>query len=223
MPSRNVTKYYIQDGYYHIYNRGVEKRSIFENQQDYNVFLNYLREYLLPKDKYLLMSVLADPQSNAAQKDQAAKLLRLNNFNDQIQMLSFCLMPNHFHFLLKQKNHKAIDQFMNSLATRYTMYFNKKYGRIGHLYQDVYKAVEVGTDEYLLHLSRYIHKQALTYDPTTPQPSSYEDYIGLRKSEWIHPQEILAFFSSKHSISYASFMNQEDELLSLEGLTLEDS
>ena len=218
MPSRNVTKYYIQDGFYHIYNRGVEKRNIFLDDQDYNVFLNYLAEYLLPKDRELLMGVLADPQSNATEKDKAAKLLRLNNFYNQIQMICFCLMQNHFHFLIKQTDHRAMDKLMNSLCTRYTMYFNKKYDRIGYLYQDVYKAVEVESDEYLLHLSRYIHKQA-----TFLQPSSYKNFLGDNKYAWVYPNEVLAFFTGKYSMSYAAFMNQEEDPLVLEGLTLEDS
>lgn len=221
MPSRNVVKYYIQDGFYHIYNRGVEKRDIFKDEQDYNVFVNYLKEYLLPKDRDLLMNIIADPQSNVTEKDRAVKFLRLNNFHGQIQMVAYCLMPNHFHFLIKQKDRSAIDRFMNSIGTRYTMYFNKRHSRVGRLYQDVYKAVGIDYDEYLLHLSRYIHKQALEYTLRKPQPSSYKCYLGLSKSEWLYPDEVLSFFSNKYSISYEKFLKQ-DESPDLTGLLLED-
>lgn len=218
MPSKNVTKYYIQNGYYHIYNRGVEKRSIFQDAQDYNVFLNYLSEYLLPKDRVLLMSLISDDQTSASDKDQAAKLLRLNNFSDEIQMMAYCLQPNHFHFLIKQRKHTSIDRFMNSLGTRYTMYFNKKYDRVGRLYQDVYKAVEVDNDEYLLQLSKYIHKQALP-----SQPSSYLEYIGQKHSGWVHPQEVLSFFSGQNkNLTYEAFVNDEEDLDAISNLILEE-
>ena len=220
MPSRNARKYYIPNGYYHIYNRGVEKRSIFTSTQDYNVFTKYLKEYLLPKDREMLMSIIANPYSEAAEKDKAASLLRLNNFHNQVQLIAYCLMPNHFHFLIKQNAHNSIDQFMNSLGTRYTMYFNKCHVRVGHLYQGVYKAVEVESDEYLLHLTRYIHKQAVNTSGS-PQPSSYECFLGVSNKEWVRPKEILKFFSGKHSMKYEEFMNQE-ESLDLSKLVLED-
>src|SRR3989338_5077209 len=222
MPSKNVVKYYIENGYYHVYNRGVEKRNIFEDRQDYNVFTSFLRDYLLPKDADTLMKVISDLDSTPTERDRAAKLLRLNNFSDEVQMIAYCLMPNHFHFLIKQRSRNAIDQLMNSLGTRYTMYFNKKNARVGRLYQDVYKAVEVEQDEYLLHLSRYIHKQALEYKPVSPQPSSYEYFVRSKTSDWIHPEDILAFFSGKYPVGYETFMSQKDEL-DLSNLLLEDS
>ncbi|EKD90217.1 MAG: Transposase, partial [uncultured bacterium] len=147
MPARNRTKQYLEDSYYHIYNRGVEKRAIFLDQQDYNVFLNYLKEYLTPKDERSLINQLSDPNVPWEEKDKTIKLLRLNNFTEEITFLAYCLMPNHFHFFVKQKSIQSIDKFMNSLGTRYTMYFNKKYRRVGSLYQGVYKAVSLDNDE----------------------------------------------------------------------------
>lgn len=122
-------------------------------------------------------------------------------------------MPNHFHFFVKQKNQDSIDKFMQSLCTRYSIYFNKKYKRIGSLYQGVYKAVLVTTDEQFLHLSRYIHKQALASQGETlrGQPSSYEDYLLLRNTNWVHSDEILKYFSdSNPTLSYEAFVKQED-------------
>ncbi|EKD85788.1 MAG: Transposase, partial [uncultured bacterium] len=161
MPAKNAIKLYLENGYYHLYNRGVEKRKIFLDEQDYSVFLSYLKEYLLPKNEKELQERLSDPSASSKEKDKILKLLRMNNFSDEIALLSYCLMPNHFHFFVKQKNPNIIDKFMNSLCTRYTMYFNKKYERVGSLYQGVYKAVLLTTEAQFLHLSRYIHKQAL--------------------------------------------------------------
>lgn len=118
-----------------------------------------------------------------------------------------------------------MDKFMNSIGTRYTIYFNKKYKRVGTLYQGVYKAVLVTSDEQFLHLSRYIHKQATSLPNLTGegQPSSYKDYLGIRQTEWVKPEEVLGYFS--HTIphlSYKSFISQEDNPIQLHDIILED-
>jgi|SRR3989344_630361 len=228
MPSRNSTKLYVENGYYHIYNRGVEKRLIFLDQQDYSVFLNYLKEYLLPKDTEGLQTILASPTTSSKEKAQALKLLRLNNFTDEITLLAYCLMPNHFHLLIKQKSSGSIDIFMNSLATRYTMYFNSKYKRVGPLYQDVYKAVLVNTDEQLLHLTRYIHKQALAskgdaLQSWETQPCSYPEYANDRKTVWIQPEEVLGYFSKTNpALSYQAFVKETEDLELIGDILLEE-
>lgn len=224
MPSKNVIKNYLKNGYYHIYNRGVEKRLIFQDQQDYAVFLSYLKDYLLPKDTSLLTQLLANPSTPRTEKQKILKLLRLNNFSESISLLAYCLMPNHFHLLIKQSDPSTIDQFMNSLGTRYTMFFNPKYKRIGRLYQDIYKAVNIENDEYLLHLSRYIHKQALLVqgDPLNSQPSSYADYLGLKQTPWIKPEEILRFFSKTNpNLTYAAFVNQDEDYEMIDKIMIE--
>ncbi len=199
MPAKNAIKEFVADSYYHIYNRGVEKRIIFQDEQDYTVFLSYLKTYLTKKDVSALRAVLADPEASWRKKDQALKQLRLNNFFDTITLISYCLMPNHFHFLIKQTEGTAIDRFMQSLFTRYTMYFNKKYHRVGPLFQGVYKAVRVETDEQLLHLSRYIHRNPASLASQgeslrSYSLSSYPQFLGLVDAPWVKPDAILDFF-----------------------------
>lgn len=232
MPSRNSIKLYIDNAYYHIYNRGVEKRLIFQDAQDHSVFLSYLKDYLLLKDTETLQKTLANLSASLQEKSKALKLLRLNNFFGEISLLAYCLMPNHFHFLIKQKTVGLVDKFMNSLCTRYTMYFNRKYKRVGSLYQDVYKAVLVTTDEQLLHLSRYIHKQAIS--PQSPQgdalqresnmqPCSYPEYLRLRKTDWVRPNEILSFFSKRNpDLDYEAFVTMEEDYGVLSKIIIED-
>lgn len=220
MPGKNSIKEYVEGGYYHVYNRGVEKRAIFLDEQDYNVFLSYLKEYLLPKDEKELQQRISDPTASNKEKDKIRKLLQLNNFNQEITLLAYCLMPNHFHLFIKQRGSVAIDKFMNSLGTRYTMYFNRKYKRVGALYQDVYKAVLISSEVQFLHLSRYIHKQALA---PKNQPSSYSEYTDLRKALWVHPEEVLSYFSKINPfLSYESFVAEPDNLVVLENLNLDD-
>lgn len=225
MPARNSIKQYVENSYYHIYNRGVEKRLIFLDQQDYAVFLSYLKEYLLPKNEKELMERLSDPNISSKERAKVLKVLGLNNFAGEITLICYTLMPNHFHFLLKQKSATAIDTFMNSLCTRYTMYFNSKYKRVGSLYQGPYKAVLIETEEQLLHLTRYIHKQALALkgQALEGQPSSYPEYLGIRKTEWVHSEEILAYFSETNlTLSYEAFVNEEDDFGTVGKLTLEE-
>lgn len=202
MPAKNRIKEYSANSYYHLYNRGVEKRPIFLDEQDYNVFNSYLETYLLPKDLGHLNDLLDN--GNPKEKDSARKMLRLNNFAEEINLLAYCLMPNHFHFLIYQNTSDAIDKFSNSLFTRYAMYFNRKYKRVGGLFQDLYKAVHVQSEEQLLWLSRYIHRNPIDILQGTAlqtyKHSSYPEYLGTRNKSWIKPTEILAYFKSEYKI-----------------------
>lgn len=224
MPSKNSIKEYLENSYYHIYNRGVEKRRIFEDKQDYGVLLYYVKEYLLPKDDDLLLNQLSIPGLPWHEKSKILQLMRLNNFASEIDLVAYCLMPNHFHFLIRQRSSGSMDRFMNSLATRYTMYFNKRHNRVGPLYQDVYKAVLVNSDAQLLHLSRYIHKQAFPKgDAFESQPSSYPEYCGLRSTEWIKPRIVLDFFPGKViATSYQTFVKDFIDPDFILRLTIED-
>jgi REP element-mobilizing transposase RayT len=98
MPAKNTIKHYQANSYYHIYNRGVEKRTIFQDQQDYAVFLNYLKEFLSPLSKN-------KPQRDICVKEKTYKIndYQCRNHSQNITLLAYCLMPNHFHLLVKQK------------------------------------------------------------------------------------------------------------------------
>jgi len=220
MPSKNIRKQFIPNAYYHLYNRGVEKRKIFMDDQDYIVFLTYLQTYLQPKNIKYLQEILSKSQSKGLEKDKAIKLLRMNNFCESITLLAYCLMPNHFHLLIKQKEANTIDRFMNSLFTRYVMYFNKKYQRVGKLFQSIYKAVPVTTEEQLLHLSRYLHRNPLQLLQGSAlqnyKYSSYPEYTRKRTTNWIKTNQILSFFSNKGLNSYLSFV--EDKIIDSESI-----
>ena len=233
MPARNSLKQYISDSYYHIYNRGVEKRLIFLDEQDYGVFLSYLKEYLSFRDEKKLSDKLSDRELPYKEREKILRILKLNNFFHEITLLAYCLMPNHLHLFVKQKGALSIDQFIQSLATRYTMYFNKKYKRVGSLYQGAYKAILVETDAQFVYLSKYIHKQSIIHNPSLgtkgqtlriwKQPSSYPEYLGKRRTEWIHPEEVLSHFSKINAkLSYKSFVEEKDDFSVIENKTLED-
>lgn len=191
MPSKNRKKIYVKGGYYHIYNRGVAKQNIFCDKQDYKVFLKYLKEALTkPKEKKVTFDLRG--QSFKAVSRQ------VKNFMNDVKLVAYCLMPNHFHILLKQNRRDSMEGFMRSIITRYAQYFNKKYDRVGPVFQGRYKAVLIKQDRYILHLSRYIHlNPSEIQDDLLKTFSSYADYLGLRRTSWIKPKIILNFFNKK--------------------------
>lgn len=195
------------------------------DKQDYGVLLSYLKEYLLLKDEDSLKQRLSDPNISSIERKKILRQLRLNNFSGEITLLAYCLMPNHFHFFIKQKSRDSIDKFIQSLCTRYTLYFNKKYKRVGSLFQGVYKAVMVTAEPQFLHLSRYIHKQALAFQGETLEshPCSYPEYLGRRNTEWIHPEEVLAYFSKTNpSLSYEAFVKDEEDISIIGDIVLDE-
>jgi putative transposase len=214
MPSKNSLKIYVADGYYHVYNRGINHSPVFLDEQDSSVFLSYLKECLTPKDETVLRKVLDNPDISYTERYKASRSLLLQRYNEEIQLIAYCLMPNHFHFLVRQKATKAINRFMSSITSRYAMYFNRKYKRSGPLFEGVYRAVLLENEAHYWHITRYIHKQALAASPDqTNFPSSYPEYLGLRNTSWVHPEDVLALFSGANPRkSYSDFMSESDPL-----------
>lgn len=232
MPAKNVVKQYLEDGYYHIYNRGVEKREIFLDDQDYRVFLHLLKFYLSPPDP-----LNEHPLSNLSLTGfNPVRLRPLKTLFGEIELLAYCLMPNHFHFLVKQRSIDGITQLLRKLSTTFSMYFNSRYKRVGHLFQGTFRAVLIQQDDYLLHLSRYIHlnsKELTGFNPVSSVSypySSYGYYLGTKNAFWIKPQFILDYFRSNSSLlpknfnTYQKFVEdyQEDLKESLGPLILEE-
>jgi len=230
MPSRNSLKEYIKDGYYHVYNRGVEKRIIFEDDQDYKVFLKYLKEILSPPDPDSLKTTftlggqsyqaLRVPLKNyfglqglSLDQGQSFKIVKkfLKNYSQEIDLIAYCLMPNHFHLLLKQRTKTSLEGFMRALMTRYSMYFNKRYDRVGSLFQGRYKAVLIENEAYLVHLSRYIHlNPAELHMDLMKAYSSYGEYVGIRNTPWIKKGFVLDLFSNKLSPEFKRMKDYKD-------------
>lgn len=133
--------------YYHIYNRGTEKRNIFNSDYDRNRFLGLL---------YLCNNTESVHISNY-QGSTLIDWLRLSRLKTIVDIGAYCLMPNHFHLLLREKSESGVGLFMQKISTAYTMYFNKKNDRTGSLFAGRYKAKHADRDEYLKYLISYIH------------------------------------------------------------------
>lgn len=213
MPSQYQIKTYTENGYYHTYNRGVEKRDIFIDDQDYRVFLSFVKAYLSSDTS-------VGKQLHPIEEETGSRPVRirpLKTFFREVSLLAYCLMPNHFHLLLWQSPVDGMSRFMQSLCTSYSMYFNKKYKRVGTLFQGPYKAVSVHEDIYLLHLTRYIHLNPLDLSLTGSRPvrpveypySSYAYYLGKKQAEWVHPQPVLDFFQTNKRTSLRDFLSYE--------------
>lgn len=208
MPAKNTRRMFVAGGYYHIYNRGVNKRTIFKDVQDKKVFLGYLKEGLMdPADQDYPKPTKID----FTLKGQTFKGVRrqVNSYYKIIELIAYCLMSNHFHLLIRQLNDNSISEFVRSLLTRYTMYFNRKYGRTGRLFQGVYRACLINDEQYLLWLSRYIHRNpAKEYKDLSKTYSSYADYLGARNTKWLRPDVVLGYFKNQ---DYRAFVEGKDD------------
>lgn len=203
MPAKNTVKVYVENAIYHVYNRGVEKRTIFLDQHDYGMFLHFLKYYLGEPEKTDLL--------------QKKRSLR-----GEIRLLAFCLMPNHYHLLLRQLTRDGMTKLIRAVCTSYSGYFNNRYARVGGLFQGKYKAALVEEESYFIHVSGYIHRNPWELsrvgplkgsDPFQEYPySSYSYYLGLKKADWLDTSEILGYFHSaqktwlKDIFSYQSFV-----------------
>lgn len=209
MPAKNSVKIPIENGFYHIYNRGVNKQTIFENQQDYSVFLGYLNEALSPASDFKDIGKFEVNIGNIT----FLKPKRMpKNFFGEIDLIAYVLMPNHFHLLIRQNRKDSMEKFMRSIATRYSMYFNKsREDRVGSVFQGVYKAVLVENENYLLHLSRYIHLNPSEYFINlTDAHSSYANYLGKKRAKWLNPHPVLDYFDNPVNREFRKINNYED-------------
>ena len=167
MPSKNLVRSFDTPAFYHVYNRGAGKQLIFHDSTDRRKFLSLLRRHLIPSD---------DPNDTYPLYD--------------VEIVAYCLMGNHYHLLLYQEvDPHEISGLMKSVATAYTMYFNRRYKSSGHLFQGPFRASHISNDAYLAHISRYIHLNPRTYK--TYYWSSLKYYLGRESSDMVHSERVL--------------------------------
>ncbi|MBU1110735.1 transposase [Patescibacteria group bacterium] len=186
MPRRNVIKEFCPDSWYHVYNRGVRGLKIFEDKRDKYTFLYLLKKYLDPDYREKKF----DPVTGEP------KYVRSNYVYEDAELLAFCLMPNHFHLLVKDISGKGTTMLMRRVVSNYATYYNKESDTSGALFESTYKGVPITSEEQLLHVSRYIHlNPAELVDKLENYPfSSYPVYLGRKNVAWVKPKEILDCF-----------------------------
>lgn len=214
--------------YYHLYNRGVEKRDIFMDDSDRHRFISLL--YLCNSGASItIRDLLKDGYTEESLFDVPID-------DHYVAIGAYCLMDNHIHLLVKEIDDNGISHFMQKLMTAYTMYFNQKYKRVGPLFQGVFKAEHADDDQYLQYLCAYIHLNPLKmFDPhwrTTKGLSerliknifsyTYSSFLDYSKNEEtrvqskiLNKKEFPQYFENKHD-----FMKYHMEWLSFNrGLT----
>ena len=183
---------------YHVYNRGVEKRILFKDKQDYSRFVKGL-------------VIFNDTKAIDDFNDRFIKVLSGSHQREQIvDIFAFCLMPNHFHILLRQRADKGITEFMRKLGIGYVNYFNLKNERVGTLFQGKFKSVLISSDSQFLYIPHYIHlnpldlifpdwrekktinkKRAIDF-LNNYEWSSYRDYIGENNFDIILNKDLIS-------------------------------
>lgn len=204
--------------FYHIYNRGVLGSNIFVDSGDYARFIHYLYHFNTQSPASQTKRKLQNFQHvRGPASDMLAIVGRL------VDIVCYCLMPNHFHLILRQIIDNGIRKFMHKVETGHAMFFNKKYDRSGVLYQGRFQAILIEEDEYLTHLSRYIHLNPVDLiEPGWKENgikdwesvnkflesykwSSYQDYIGKHNFPSVLNKEPLGWYF-KSSEQYKSFV-----------------
>ena len=166
--------------YYHLYNRGAHKLSIFPEEKNYIYLLGKIKKYLLEL---------------------------------QLTLIAYCLMPNHYHFLVRQDGDFEAGLLPQRVFNSYSKAYNKAYAHSGTLFEGRYKAKLVSSNNYLLHLCRYIHanpvKDGLVQNLEEWQFSNYPDWIGERNGKLVDKQFVEEYFPK--SSDYVEFV--QDYLL----------
>lgn len=195
---------FFNDEYYHIYNRGTDKRKIFLDVPDYLRFFKSLEEFNALDPKWKQISFRGETSDKSPIVD----------------IVAYCLNPNHFHLILKQKADRGITEFMRRLGTGHTMYFNKRYERSGVLFQGKFKAVPIDSNDQLLYVSAYVNCNSEIHD-ISPSDSyrwcSFKEYYEGKKGIATGKEIILGQFKKAseyrdYAIGQVPYMRQRKEL-----------
>ncbi len=209
MPFRKVV--FVNNEIYHLINRGVAQAPIFLGKNDYRRIMEIINFYRheTPSLRFSHFHRLSQPQ-----KESFLKKLETNHA-PIVEILAFCLMPNHIHLLSRQLKDRGISTFMKQVQASYALYFNTKHRRAGPLFQSVFKAVRMETDEQLLHVSRYIHLNPTSSflikinDLNNYPWFSFPAYLGKENLQFVETSFILNYFKDKKG--YESFVFDQAE------------
>jgi putative transposase len=202
--------------YYHLFNRGVQKQIIFNSDKDRLRFLFLLLTF---QGKNPIKNITREIKRNTKiSPDRTSVALHITpelekeiTENRTVELVSFCLMPNHFHLLITEKEEGGIAKFMQRVETAYTMYFNKRYNKSGHLFQGSYKSVHMEDDTQLMHLSAYVHKNPSELKEWTGQEATYpwsslQDYLTENRFGDLLTQDIILDRYKNGVDSYKEFI-----------------
>jgi len=191
---------------YHIYNRGNNKEKIFYDKQDYRAFLFRLGLTIGIKPEILNKNELTkSPKSRVRITKSSSSLFKIH---------AFCLMPNHFHLLIEQSSDTPISTLMSKVCTSFAMYINKKYKRVGYLFQNRFKSVLIENNSQLAWTTSYIHmnpiKSRLAIEPHEYNWSSYNDFADNRNLPIISKDLVGPIFGTKENFVRETLILSKD-------------
>ncbi|MEK7576709.1 MAG: transposase [Patescibacteria group bacterium] len=183
-------------GFYHVYNRGTDKRNIFADKSDYSRFLKSMDVFNAKKPIGSIYEHVFDLK--------LGRFGRLASKSKLVDIVCYCLNLNHYHMLVEQKVDGGVSEFIKRLSGGYTKYFNHKYKRSGVLFQGKFKALFVDSNEYLLHLSAYINLNNKAHRVQGSLfRSSWDEYLNFDRQSLCTKDVILKQF--KNSNEYKDF------------------
>lgn len=210
MPVQNISRTDKSRSFFHLYNQGkdLKNRNLFNDEQDYQVFIGYLKDYLGPP-----------PHPHKIKKSFSIKGRTYQgiphqpkNYFNEIDLIAYSLRPDHFHLLLCQKTRGSLGRFIKSLSTRYAIFYNKKYQRTGPLFVDSCKSTPIKKLSQLLYLTHHLHDNPEENSQNLAEGhSSYAEYLGLRKTSWVKPKIVLDFFKKKNKTYEGNYQNFVEE------------
>lgn len=185
--------------FYHVYNRGVDKRDIFLSTYDFDRFLQCLSEFNTTEPVGSLYELSFANTRNKLGIPGA-------KFEKLVDITAYCLNMNHFHFILRQRKKDGISKFMMKVGGGYGRYFNNKHERLGVLFQGRFKVNHIDSNEYLLHLSAYINLNNRVHGVSDESKfrSSWNTYVGKHKNKgFVEKKIVLSQFPN--SVAYKLF------------------
>lgn len=195
---------FAENEFYHIYNRGTDKRDIFIDNEDHARFLLGMKEFNV-------LNPIGSIYENSFTKQLSGH--KISKQRPLVKFIAFCCNPNHYHFILQQIAEKGIEKFMHRLGTGYTKYFNNKYKRNGVLFQGKFKAVHIDSNEYLLHLSAYANLNHLVHQlGSSASKSSWNEYTKQKNNPVCDARIILNQFNDTNEYKKFAYNSLKDIL-----------
>ena len=200
MPSKFVLRDFTEENTYHIYNKSVDGKPFFKDDKDYQTFIYYLTIYTLPLEKVL------EKYPNLPFR------LRYNNIAQDVDILSFLLLPNRFHILARLHTKEGISRLIKQITNAYTQHYNKKYQTSGPLVAGRFKSCQIEVEKDLINLTRFLDRQpqeSIEQNFTTYPYSSYHEYASEKKDTITKQRLIRSFLNTPQS--YKNFINDTED------------
>ncbi|MFA5871312.1 MAG: transposase [Parcubacteria group bacterium] len=191
--------------YYHIYNRCIDKNILARDRADIKRFFQSLNEFNVKRPIGSLYEKFYYQDKFGNQVSKKDKL---------VEFICYCVNPNHYHFLLKQNTEGGISRFMHKAVLGYTKYYNQRYGRSGALFQSPFKAINVNSNEYLLHLSVYINLNYRVHKiDKTRAFSSWNQYANQKIIGNIKCKKDIVLKQFRNDVEYREFAENSLEAI----------